>query len=85
MKVFIVMQDNGESYEDYSESIVGVYSTKEKAIEAIKSKGFTERTAKCGYKDSFDKEIEDDWGYCLTISSWIIEEEVDKDESREAN
>ena len=81
MKVFIVMQDNGESYEDYSEWIVAVYSSKERAVESILSKGFTEHTAKWGYKDSFDKEIEDEYGYCLTIGSRIIEMEVDKDES----
>lgn len=75
MKVFIVMQDNGESYEDYSEFIVAVYSSKEKAIEAIKSKGFTEHTAKWGHKDSFDKEVES-YEWTLTISSWIREEEV---------
>lgn len=82
MKVFIVMQDNGESYEDYSEWIVAVYSSKERAVESIKSKGFTERTEKWGRPGTFDKEIEDEYGYHLTISSWIIEEEVDKDEYR---
>lgn len=76
MKVYIVMEDNGESYEDYAEYIVSVHSTKEKATNAIKARGFKERTEQWGRKGSFDKEVED-YGWPTTISAWIIEQEVD--------
>lgn len=77
MRVYIVMEDNGESYEDYVEYIVSVHSTKEKAINAIKARGFKERTEQCGRKGSFDKKVEDYDGWPTTVSAWIIEQEVD--------
>lgn len=71
MKVYIVMADNGESYEDYAEHIVSVHSTKEKAVAAIKAKGF-----KGNNMGGYEKEV-DKYGWTLTLDAWIVEEEVD--------
>ena len=74
MRVYIVMEDNGETYEDYREYVRGAYSTREKAIKAIKNAGFEFAE---GYRAwsrpryYFDGTIE------TYESAWIIEREVD--------
>jgi hypothetical protein len=44
MKVYIVNVNNCEAYSDYWEGNRGVYSSREKAIEAMTAQGFDEST-----------------------------------------
>ena len=44
MKVYIVNVNNCEAYSDYWEENRGVYSSREKAIEAMTSQGFDAET-----------------------------------------
>lgn len=60
MKVYIVNVNNREAYSDYREGNRGVYSSREKAIEAMTAQGFDASTRIkvipwCGFED------EEDW------------------------
>lgn len=74
MKVYIVMEDNGEDYEDYREYVKGAYSSRRKAVEAIKADGY--EWSGSAWRLVFEDEYYD--GSLTVFHSWIIERELDK-------
>lgn len=78
MKVYLVYWCNNEPWEDYSEMVDGVFSTRENAISFIEGKGYRLRTdpndicVKRGI-DRWDWRC-DEWE---TYSMWVREMEVD--------
>lgn len=73
MKVYIVMEDNGERWEDYVEYLCGVYSTHEKAVEFIESEGYEEDN---GVWSKNPHPIYAG-GFTITDDAWIVEREID--------
>ena len=49
MEVYMVTEDNGREYEEYAEEVTGIFDSKEKAEEHVKSRGFK-------YKDGWRKQ-----------------------------
>lgn len=74
MRVYIVKQDNGEEYEDYADFIAGVYTSEEKALDAIRRSGFAGKH-RYGSRFYWTRTV-DDCGYDMTESAWIEEYEV---------
>ena len=83
MKVYLAYWCNNEAYEDYSESVQGVYSTRKKAVDAIEKAGYV-KGAKVepfnGSKDRWNKGAwYDEEGQPWEIHSmWVREMEVDE-------
>ena len=80
MKVYLVYWCNNEEWEDYAESVVHVFSTKEKATAYIERQGYKPHVPISEFdrrymKDYYDSEKDEDGGY---DSMWIREMEVDK-------
>lgn len=44
MKIYLVWYDNGESYEDWYEYVVGIFDSFEKAQEKVAKCGYTKKT-----------------------------------------
>lgn len=74
MRVYIVKQDNGEQWEDYADFIMGVYTSEEKALDAIKRAGFSGKH-RFGSRDYWTRTVETG-GYDMTESAWVEEYEV---------
>ena len=78
MKVYIVMWSNCETYEDYREGISAIYTTREKAVEAIESAGYTHDMPDWFYGTPSNKEwfkvIDEEIGDARSM--WIEEWEV---------
>ena len=69
-RVYIVKYDNGENYEDYAVFIMGVYTSEDKALDAIKESGFEYRRL---YGDCYGWERPGGDGF---QSAWIEDYEV---------
>ena len=61
MKVYLVYWCNNEQYEDYTEIVEGVYSTREKAIAAIESQGYRKGPTEFYPYASKEKWNKEDW------------------------
>lgn len=83
MKVYLTYWCNNEDYEDYNESVEGVFSTHEKAVAAIEAKGYRKGKP----PKPFEYLDEEDWHKPWFLhddgiprnyhSMWIREMEVD--------
>lgn len=76
MKVYLVYWCNNEPYEDYYESVDKVFSTYDKAIEYIKSKGYKRCKKRSKWDVAHDivrwDAVEDD-GFGTVYSMWVRE------------
>lgn len=83
MKVYLVYWCNGEAYEDYSECVEAVFSTREKAVAYIESNGYRKGPTKFyphASKETWNKEEWiDDYGQPWELHSmWVSAKVVDE-------
>ena len=80
MKVYLVYWCNNEQWEDYSDGVSAVFSTRERAENYIIGKGCKPHVCESAWErehmaDLYDLEP-DEYGYYYSM--WITEKEVDE-------